>query len=455
MESAAPWSPWAAIATPLVRRLLGFGTFCVAYLAAYRFGMAFSPAVSAPFWFPDSILLCGLLSTRTRHWWLLIVVTLPIRLAYADHPNVNLWFLLSVFVNDSAKGLLAAWLLRRYMRDPIRLHSMRDLGVYCAIAVLLVPALSAFGGAASRAMLGHAYWASFEQWFLGNAMAHLIVTPILFYWLMRPPNPAALRASRALEVLALAIGLLVSLTFAFEAATPARDLAETRFYAPVPFMVWAAIRFRMVGATAVVAALTVFAVHAAITRSGSFEGMSSSEVANHLQHFLLLRVAPLYLAAVLLEQWAQVSNSLRESEQRFRNIANEAPMMCWTSDRHGGNEFASQQWLKFTGRTQEQTGGAGWSDSLHPDDRKRVIDYFMRQLEQRLPVEIEFRLRRHDGEYRWMHVQDMPSSAMSARPSTSPSAANRRRRCAAARRGIATWSKTRPTSCAASCPTVR
>jgi PAS domain S-box-containing protein len=408
MDSAAPWSPWTTLAPPLVRNLLGFAVFCVVYLGAYRFGMAFSPAVSAPFWFPDSVLLCALLCTRTSRWWVLLLAILPIRLIHGDHPGVTTSFLLSVWVNDSLKGVLAAWLLRRYLRDPIRLDSMRDLGVFAAIAVVLVPALSAFAGAASRAMAGHEYWPSFEQWFLGDAMAQLIVTPILFYWVLRPPRPSTFQAGRVIEAGILAIGLLVTLSWAFEPVAQPRDLAETRFYAPVPFMVWAAIRFRMPGATGAVALLTIFAVHAAITGTGSFANQTPAGLAYHLQHFLLLRVAPLYLVAVLLEQWVRVSDSLRESEQRFRNIANQAPMMTWTSDPAGGCEFSSQQWLQFAGRPLEQTLGAGWADALHPDDRQRAYDAYMECLGRRARVELEYRARRHDGEYRWVHVHGMP-----------------------------------------------
>lgn len=404
----APWSPWVAINPPLVRNLLGFCAFSLLYLVAYRFGMAFSPAVSAPFWFPDAVLLCGLLSTRASRWWVLLLAILPIRLVYGDHPGVNTAFLLSVYVNDCAKGALAAWLLRRHMHDPLRLDSMRDLGVYFGAAVLLVPALSALAGAASRAALGHEYWPSFEQWFLGDAMANLIVTPILFYWILRPPHPSAFVPGRIIEAGILAIGLIVTLAWAFEPVAQPRDLSETRFYAPVPFMVWAALRFRMAGATAAAAVLSVFAVRAAIDGTGSFAGQSPADVAFHLQHFLLLRVAPLYLVAVVLQQWLQASNSLRESEQRFRNIANQAPMMTWTSDPAGGCEFSSQQWLSFSGRTLEQTLGSGWADSLHPDDRQRAFDEYMQCLGKRARVELEYRARRHDGEYRWVHVHGTP-----------------------------------------------
>jgi integral membrane sensor domain MASE1 len=292
-----------------MRIVLGFCAFELAYICAYHYGMSFDPVVAAPFWFPDAVLLCGLLCTRPKWWWVLLAAILPVRLLVAVPFDLQPWFLGAVYLNDCAKGLLAALLLRRFLEDPIRLQSMRDLGVYFLFAVMLVPALSALAGAATRAGMGHAFWPSFEQWLLGDALASLVVTPILFYWVLRPPDPATFSRPRLIEASLLAIGLLISLKFAFEPAGDPRDIAETRFYAPVPFMVWAAIRFRMFGATAVAAMLSVFAVDAALDGTGSFANVSSAEMSSRLQHFLLLRIAPLYLAAVLIEQWARVSNT--------------------------------------------------------------------------------------------------------------------------------------------------
>ena len=404
---AAPWSPWAGIRSRVLRNVLGFCAFEFAYALAYHYGMQFDPVVAAPFWFPDSVLLCGLLSTRVRWWWLLLAAILPVRLA-GHLSDLQFWFLAAVYVNDCAKGVLAALLLKRFLDDPIRLRSMRDLGIYILFAVTLVPTLSALGGAAARAGTGSTFWPGFEQWLLGDALAALIVTPILFYWVLRPPNPARFSVARTLEAAVLGVGLLVSLNFAFEPASSARDIVETRFYAPVPFMVWAAIRFRMYGATAAAALISIFALKAALTGSGSFADLPATVISSRLQHFLLLRIAPLYLAAVLIKQWARVSDSLRESEQRFRNIADSAPTMIWTTGIDGSAEFSSRAWLEFTGRSSHDTRGAGWVASIHPDDVPSLSEKFMRHFNARRPFEIEFRARRHDGEYRWISSRGAP-----------------------------------------------
>ena len=322
------------------------------------------------------MLLCALLCTRRSWWWLLLLATLPIRLLSNVPPGSGTGFLLAVYLNDCAKAALSAWLLRRFMPDPFRFTSMRDFGVFCAVAVLLSPALSALGGAAARGASATISGRAWGQWFLGDALAGLIVTPILFYWVVRPPNPATFSLPRIIEAGIIIIGLLISLSLAFEPSAVPQAFTESRYYAPMPFIFWAAVRFRIFGATGAVALLSLFAVSAAIERSGAFTGASAAEAASGLQHFLLLRAAPLYLVAVLIEQSFRAASSLRESEQRFRNIADQAPVMMWTSGTDAGCEFANKRWLDFTGLTLEQTLGTGWSQTLHPDDKPATFERY-------------------------------------------------------------------------------
>src|SRR5262249_52397035 len=157
--------------------------FAVAYFFAYRFGMSFSQGVPSPLWFPDAVLLATLLLARPRLWGLFILVIVPIRfwLVPADPPT---WFVVAAFVNDALKGLLAAVILRRLLRDPTRFDRVRDFGIFVCVAVVGVPALSALGGAAAWQALGRAFWSSWQGWFLGDAMANLLLVPTILYWLL-------------------------------------------------------------------------------------------------------------------------------------------------------------------------------------------------------------------------------------------------------------------------------
>src|SRR5215831_6252166 len=143
-----------------LRNSVAFVVFVTAFYFAYRYGMSFSHTSSSPFWFPDAVLLCALLKVRPRRWWLPLLATLPIRLTVAVPPDVPLWFLVAVYAIDCAKAMLGAFSLRQLLADPIRFRTMREFGLYCLLVVLLIPAVSAFGGAAARYGLGNDYWRS-------------------------------------------------------------------------------------------------------------------------------------------------------------------------------------------------------------------------------------------------------------------------------------------------------
>jgi PAS domain S-box-containing protein len=97
-----------------------------------------------------------------------------------------------------------------------------------------------------------------------------------------------------------------------------------------------------------------------------------------------------------------------ESEVRFRAIADTAPVMIWTTGTDSLCDYFSKPWLDFTGRTLEQEVGLGWVEGLHPDDVQKTFDGFLSAFHARKPFKIEYRLRRYDGEYRWVDESGIP-----------------------------------------------
>ena len=93
---------------------------------------------------------------------------------------------------------------------------------------------------------------------------------------------------------------------------------------------------------------------------------------------------------------------LRESEQRFRTMANAAPVMIWLGDAEGNADWFSQSWLDFVGQSLEQQVEQGWASAIHPDDIERVTSSYRAHVDAREPFSIELRVRRHDGVYRWV-----------------------------------------------------
>jgi two-component system CheB/CheR fusion protein len=94
--------------------------------------------------------------------------------------------------------------------------------------------------------------------------------------------------------------------------------------------------------------------------------------------------------------------ALRESEKRFRFMADAAPVMVWMSGTDKLCTWASKSWLDFVGRPLERELGNGWTENIHADDADRCLRTYNTAFDARQPFSMEYRLRRHDGEYRWL-----------------------------------------------------
>lgn len=104
----------------------------------------------------------------------------------------------------------------------------------------------------------------------------------------------------------------------------------------------------------------------------------------------------------------QAEAALRESQQLFDTIANSSPALVWMSGEDGGCTWFNEVWLSFTGRGREQELGDGWARGVHPDDIDRCLGIYRESFDARRPFSMEYRLRRHDGEYRWLLDQGHP-----------------------------------------------
>ncbi|MBN6151551.1 PAS domain-containing protein [Xanthomonas sp. AmX2] len=92
---------------------------------------------------------------------------------------------------------------------------------------------------------------------------------------------------------------------------------------------------------------------------------------------------------------------LQESESRFRNLCDNAPVMIWMANADGDCEYVSRQWYLFTGQRESDALGNGWLEKIHADDAAAVGRTLARAFGERRPFAMEYRIRRHDGEYRW------------------------------------------------------
>jgi len=121
-------------------------------------------------------------------------------------------------------------------------------------------------------------------------------------------------------------------------------------------------------------------------------------------------VQALFIVALLanLRKRRRAERSLVEAEARFRIAADAAPLMIWMSGVDKKCTFTNKPWLEFTGRTPEQTLGNGWTEGVHSDDLQRSLRTYNEAFDARQPFVMEYRLRRHNGEYRWISDTGRP-----------------------------------------------
>ncbi|CAO3457433.1 FOG: PAS/PAC domain [Azospirillum argentinense] len=148
--------------------------------------------------------------------------------------------------------------------------------------------------------------------------------------------------------------------------------------------------------------LPVILLSARAGEEASVEGLSAGADDYLVKPFSARElIARVDTALAMVRLRREADNALRESEARFRNLADHAPVMVWVTELDGSCTYLNKSWYDFTGQTPETGLGFGWLDATHPDDRQAAEDMFLAANAKREAFRLEYRLRRTDGVYRW------------------------------------------------------
>jgi PAS domain S-box-containing protein len=384
----------------------------VGYYLGARIGFAltFQPHPVSVLWPPNAILVAALLLTPPRIWWFVLLAAFPAHCAAQLQSHVPTLMILCWFISNSCEAVISASLTRYFVGGPIRFTSLRDAGIFCLCVVIIGPFLSSFLDAAF-VLWNHwgqdAYWKLIRIRFSSNALAALIVVPLIVTWARNGiARLQSARLSSYLEACVLFFTLFsVSYAVLYEFGSGADSAL---LFVPLPFLLWAAIRFGSLGASSAISIVSFLAIWSGSHGHGPFSGGTAEENALSIQIFLIALAIPLMFLAAVIEERTKGDAQLRESEERFRIVADAAPVLIWMSGVDKLCTFFNKTWLEFTGHSLEQETGNGWAEGVHPKDLQRCLKTYSGAFNARKPFVMQYRLRRHDGEYRWISDHGVP-----------------------------------------------
>jgi len=372
----------------------------VACYAAARLGgilIITKPQELWPLW-PGCALLVGVLLISPRKIWpILLPAGLAGFLVYDVQAGVSYPSIAWLIFADILEILVVAWGLNYALNGVPRLNSLNALARYSFFTLLVGPLVVSIIGLHG---LNGDHWISWRMSFLSEGLAFLTITPAILGWVGQARTGVRASRSRYLEALVLFAAICSLSYFMFVARE--KSLPPPLLYSLVPFLLWSALRFGTAGAGTSASIVALLSIWGEVHGLGPFNESDPIRNVQLLQLFLLFTAAPFMVLAALVEEHEQDALVLRESEKRFRLLADSSPSLIWMSGTDKLCTFLNQGWVKFTGRSMEQELGDAWLSGVHPHDRDPCSRLYSASFDARVDFEMEYRLLRFDGEYRWL-----------------------------------------------------
>jgi PAS domain S-box-containing protein len=377
----------------------------LAYYVGAKIGFALTlrPHPVSVLWPPNSILLAALLLTRVRVWWVILLAAFPAHLAAQLQSNVPPTMILCWFISNSCEALIGAGCVRYLIDRPVQFDRLRNVGIFIFFAAFLAPFLSSFvdaGFVAINRFGEDSYWPVWRIRFTSNILAALTLVPLIVTWAADGVAwLGKIRRARFLEAALLLLALLSVNAVVFYKLGPTAEL----LYLPLPFLIWAAVRFGSRGASAAICTLTFLAIWSAGHGHGPFSARSAEESALSIQMFLIVTSVPLLLLAAVIEERSKGATTLLEREDRMNLAAESANLAFWSI-----NFETKELWMSDKGRaifnfgSDEALSRELFFSRVHPEDRDGVDQAIEHARAESRTFEIEYRLLRPDGETRWL-----------------------------------------------------
>ena len=410
MQSALPVAPSGF--SPRTAFWILVSAACYYLATRLAWVLCFPDSKVSLFFPPHAILVSVLLLVPTRHWWAYTLAAASSHFFATQQAQWPPLYALQCEAYDALSYVVTAAGIRAFIKSPFSLISLREAIIFVLIAVIVVPVGTAFWGAYFTVSnhFGTNYWVEWRNLSISNAVTTIVLVPIILIGVHRLRTRKFNRASwRTLEACALATGVLAVGWLAFNRSTAGPDTSPVLLYAPVPLLIWAALRFGLGGIGVAVLAITMLAIWGTMHGHGPFLTQAPEENALALQSFILMAATPLMLLAVAIEDERRSKESLRVSEVRMSLAAQSAQMATWDWDVVNDRVWIQDEGL-FGFDPNVSIDHSTLAGCVHPDDRAARQAAIRRALETLEPYESEFRIVFPDERVRWIVARGRSSS---------------------------------------------
>lgn len=388
-----------------VFRVLASGA-CYYVATRIAWVLCFPDSKVSLFFPPHAVLVSILLLVPTRQWWAYTLAAAGSHYFATQQVGWPPLYALHCEVFDAVQNVLVAAGIRMFIKSPFHLITLREAVVFVLIAVVAVPFGTAFWGAAFTISnhFGTDYWIEWRNLGISNAVTAIVLVPVILIG-VHQLSTSGIKAApgRILEACLLAVGILAVGYIAFDRLPAGPDTSPALLYAPMPLLIWAALRFGLGGMSASMLAITFLAIWGTMLGRGPFLTQTPAENALALQLFLLMAATPLMLLAVAIDDERRSKEALRLSEERMSLAAESAQLALWDWDVANDRLWMADEGRKFFGFAPgEPIDAATLGGRVHPDDRAARVAAMQHALTTGDTYEAEFRLNLPDGSVRWI-----------------------------------------------------
>jgi len=387
------------------------------YIAAkISLNLRFSGSTKAALWPNNAILVAALLLTPVRRWWMYLLAVIPAHVLVHWTFHIGAMWMAFQMGHNTLLAVTAAAVLKRLGPSLFSFDHLRDVLVFLGAAILvpgcsaftLVSAVTAFSSEETIRMHGWSpdFWHAWSRIWLTNTVSFLVFVPMILliasrgrFWF------GSLISRKSLEAAGLG-GLLLATGYLIFGSGYANPIwAPATFLISLPLLLWAAIRFGSAGNSVAITAVVCVSFWRAYRGDGPLAHEASIMKVESMQLFWILLTVPLMALAAMIQEHKFASQALAESENRFRQLFEQASVGIALESLEGKLAIVNPAFCAMFGYTEAELHEMSCEQLSHPEDLAAEAPLFRDLCAGTRPsYQIDKRFFRKDGTIVWGRV---------------------------------------------------